>query len=186
MLVHPSFSRQTGTLANRLLGYYDRTGQACAVHPVSRLDRDTFGVVLLAKNAHAHALLIAAEKHKTYHAAVRGVPQPPEGMIDVPIARLSPESLLRCVRADGQPARSAYRTLRTEHGISLLELQPLTGRTHQLRVHCAWLGCPILGDPQYGGRSPAGRDSSFAPFPSASSPVFEKMAGNPVGTGRFA
>ena len=99
MLVHPSFSRQTGTLANRLLGYYDRTGQACAVHPVSRLDRDTFGVVLLAKNAHAHALLIAAEKHKTYHAAVRGVPQPPEGMIDVPIARLSPESLLRCVRA---------------------------------------------------------------------------------------
>ena len=151
MLVHPSFSRQTGTLANRLLGYYDRTGQACAVHPVSRLDRDTFGVVLLAKNAHAHALLIAAEKHKTYHAAVRGVPQPPEGMIDVPIARLSPESLLRCVRADGQSARSAYRTLRTEHGISLLELQPLTGRTHQLRVHCAWLGCPILGDPQYGG-----------------------------------
>lgn len=132
MLVHPSFSRQTGTLANRLLGYYDRTGQACAVHPVSRLDRDTFGVVLLAKNAHAHALLIAAEKHKTYHAA------------------------LRCVRADGQPARSAYRTLRTEHGISLLELQPLTGRTHQLRVHCAWLGCPILGDPQYGGAESGG------------------------------
>lgn len=156
MLVHPSFSRQTGTLANRLLGYYDRTGQACAVHPVSRLDRDTFGVVLLAKNAHAHALLIAAEKHKTYHAAVRGVPQPPEGMIDVPIARLSPESLLRCVRADGQPACSAYRTLRTEHGVSLLELQPLTGRTHQLRVHCAWLGCPILGDPQYGGAESGG------------------------------
>lgn len=156
MLVHPSFSRQTGTLANRLLGYYDRTGQACAVHPVSRLDRDTFGVVLLAKNAHAHALLIAAEKHKTYHAVVRGVPQPPEGMIDVPIARLSPESLLRCVRADGQPARSAYRTLRTEHGVSLLELQPLTGRTHQLRVHCAWLGCPILGDPQYGGAESGG------------------------------
>lgn len=117
MLVHPSFSRQTGTLANRLLGYYDRTGQACAVHPVSRLDRDTFGV---------------------------------------PIARLSPESLLRCVRADGQPARSAYRTLRTEHGVSLLELQPLTGRTHQLRVHCAWLGCPILGDPQYGGAESGG------------------------------
>ena len=77
-------------------------------------------------------------------------------MIDVPIARLSPESLLRCVRADGQPARSAYRTLRTEHGISLLELQPLTGRTHQLRVHCAWLGCPILGDPQYGGAESGG------------------------------
>lgn len=77
--------------------------------------------------------------------------------VDVPIARLSPESLLRCVRADGQPARSAYRTLRTEHGVSLLELQPHEpGRTHQLRVHCAWLGCPILGDPQYGGAESGG------------------------------
>lgn len=187
MLVHPSFSRQTGTLANRLLGYYDRTGQACAVHPVSRLDRDTFGVVLLAKNAHAHALLIAAEKHKTYHAAVRGVPQPPEGMIDVPIARLSPESLLRCVRADGQPARSAYRTLRTEHGVSLLELQPLTGpdapAARALRV--AWLPDPRRPAVRRGGVRRAGT-AALRRFHPLLPPVFEKMAGNPVETGRFA
>ena len=110
MLVHPSFSRQTGTLANRLLGYYDRTGQACAVHPVSRLDRDTFGVVLLAKNAHAHALLIAAEKHKTYHAAVRGVPQPPEGMIDVPVLAQTTNVIVCTETGSVRPSRLVVMT----------------------------------------------------------------------------
>ncbi|MGM9554622.1 MAG: RluA family pseudouridine synthase [Faecousia sp.] len=154
MLVHPSFSRNTGTLANRLLGYYQKTGQPCAVHPVSRLDRDTFGVVLLAKNAHIHAKLCAMSKsgaiEKTYRALVFGCPRESEGLIDAPIARVSETSLLRCIREDGKPARSRYRVLASAEGESLLELQPLTGRTHQLRLHCAYLGCPILGDPQYG------------------------------------
>lgn len=154
MLVHPSFSRNTGTLANRLLGYYQRTGQPCAVHPVSRLDRDTFGVVLLAKNAHFHAKLCEMSKsgaiNKTYRALVFGCPPAPEGMIDAPIARVSETSLLRCIREDGKPARSQYRVLASTGAASLLELHPLTGRTHQLRLHCAYLGCPILGDPQYG------------------------------------
>lgn len=160
-LMHPSSCRNTGTLANDLLGYYDRTGQACAVHPVSRLDRDTFGVVLLAKNAHAHALLGALAREgavkKTYHAAVLGQPPAPEGVVDAPIARQSETSLLRCIRPDGQPACSAYRVLARgplpcapSQTAALLELHPLTGRTHQLRLHCAYLGCPILGDPQYG------------------------------------
>lgn len=154
MLVHPSFSRNTGTLANRLLGYYERTGQPCAVHPVSRLDRDTFGVVLLAKNAHVHAKLCEMSKNreieKVYHALVFGCPPASEGIIDAPIARVSETSLLRCVRQDGKPARSQYRVLEASAHASLLELRPLTGRTHQLRVHCAYLGCPMLGDPQYG------------------------------------
>ncbi len=154
MLVHPSFSRNTGTLANRLLGYYERTGQACAVHPVSRLDRDTFGVVLLAKNAYVHAKLCEMSKNreieKVYHALVFGCPPASEGIIDAPIARVSETSLLRCVRKDGKPARSQYRVLSASEHASLLELHPLTGRTHQLRVHCAYLGCPVLGDPQYG------------------------------------
>ncbi len=155
MLVHPSFARNTGTLANRLLGYYRRTGQACAVHPVSRLDRDTFGVVLLAKNAHVHAALCAMSKaggiEKRYHAAVFGCPAPPEGIVDAPIARLSETSLLRTVRADGKDARSEYCVISAtpDRAVSLLALRPLTGRTHQLRLHCAHLGCPILGDPQY-------------------------------------
>ena len=154
MLVHPSFSRNTGTLANRLLGYYQKTGQPCAVHPVSRLDRDTFGIVLLAKNAHIHAKLCAMSKsgaiNKTYRALVFGCPPAPEGVIDAPIARVSETSLLRCIREDGKPARSRYRVIAATQEASLLELRPLTGRTHQLRLHCAYLGCPILGDPQYG------------------------------------
>ena len=154
MLVHPSFSRNTGTLANRLLGYYQKTGQPCAVHPVSRLDRDTFGIVLLAKNAHIHAKLCAMSKsgaiEKTYRALVFGCPPECEGLIDAPIARASETSLLRCIREDGKPARSRYRVIDSSDTASLLELQPLTGRTHQLRLHCAYLGCPILGDPQYG------------------------------------
>ena len=154
LMVHPSFSRNTGTLANYLLGYYRRTGQRCAVHPVSRLDRDTFGVILLAKNAHVHALLRQAmadgDLHKQYCASLYGVLPQPEGVIDAPIARLSPQSLLRCVRDDGQAARSRYRVLQVRGPCSLVALEPLTGRTHQLRVHCAHLGAPVLGDPQYG------------------------------------
>ena len=154
LMVHPSFSRNTDTLANYLLGYYIQSGQRCAVHPVSRLDRDTFGVILLAKNSHVHALLCAAMKarqiQKTYLAAVYGHPAAQAGLIDAPIARLAPQSLLRCVRGDGQPAQSRYRVLRTTAVCSLVQLQPLTGRTHQLRIHCAHIGTPILGDPQYG------------------------------------
>lgn len=154
ILMHPSFSRNEGTLANVLAGYYQRTGQRCAVHPVSRLDRDTFGVVLLAKNAYVHAMLCRMHAgggiEKTYHAAVYGVPGAPEGVIDAPIARVAGDSLLRTVRGDGRPARSLYRVLETRAGCAKLELQPLTGRTHQLRLHCRTIGCPILGDPQYG------------------------------------
>ena len=154
IMMHPSPARNTGTLANYLLYYYNKTGQPCGVHPVSRLDRDTFGVVLLAKNGHAHAhmhqQLLQGGLTKKYRAPVAGIPEAPEGIIDAPIARVSPESLLRCVRSDGKPARTRYRILETRGDCSLLELQPLTGRTHQLRVHCAYMGFPILGDPQYG------------------------------------
>ncbi len=154
ILVHPSSACNTGTLANRLNAYYQRTGQPCAIHPVSRLDRDTFGVVLLAKNAHVHALMCAQSKagsiEKTYHALVCGVRPAQEDILSAPIARKAPPSLIRCIREDGKEARTRYRLLRTDGQLSLLELQPLTGRTHQLRVHCAHFGFPILGDPQYG------------------------------------
>lgn len=154
MLIHPSRHRNTDTLANGVLGYYRRTGQACAFHPATRLDRDTFGLVLLGKNAHVHRLLnqlhAAGMLKKTYHGLVYGAPAQDAGLIDAPIARLPLPSLLRRVQADGQPARTEYRVLERGLDWSLLELRPLTGRTHQLRVHCAYLGFPILGDPQYG------------------------------------
>ena len=158
MLVHPSHAQFTGTLANFVLGYYQKTGQRSAFHPLTRLDRDTYGVVLLAKNAHIHALLGRGKIQKTYHALVYGQLQQESGVIDAPIMRRPLPSLLRQVHPEGKPSVSAYRLLETGDGVSKLALQPITGRTHQLRVHCAYIGHPILGDPQYG--SEASRELS--------------------------
>ena len=154
MLMHPSPAKNTDTLANYLLAYYRACGQPSAVHPVSRLDRDTFGVVLLAKNGHVHnkmhRQLLEGGLKKVYRAAVYGCPKELEGIIEAPIARRSAESLLRCIREDGKEAGTRYRVLEQRGDCALLELEPLTGRTHQLRVHCAHMGFPIVGDPQYG------------------------------------
>ena len=150
MLIHPSRSRLTGTLANRVLGYYQRTGQKCAFHPITRLDRDTFGIVLLAKNAHVHTLLQQTRVRKTYHAWVFGGPGEENGEIDAPIARRPLPSLLRYVNQEGKPSRTEFTVLERKEGITKLALRPITGRTHQLRVHCSHMGYPILGDPQYG------------------------------------
>lgn len=150
MLIHPSRSKLTETLANYVLGYYQRTGQNCAFHPLTRLDRDTFGIVLLAKNAHIHTLLQACPVRKTYHALVYGSPEAGSGLIDAPIARMPLPSLLRYVHPDGKPSVTEYRVLERKEELCKLELCPVTGRTHQLRVHCAHMGFPILGDPQYG------------------------------------
>ena len=155
MLIHPSRAKLTGTLANRVIGYYQRTGQSCAFHPITRLDRDTFGIVLIAKNSHIHRLFTAMQEanaiRKTYYALVYGCPSEDNGTIDAPIARLPLPSLLRQVSADGKPSVTRFSVLR-RGDVSKLALQPITGRTHQLRVHCAYIGCPILGDPQYGSR----------------------------------
>ena len=150
MLIHPSRSRDSGTLANAVIGHYARTGQRCAFHPLTRLDRDTFGVVLIAKNSHIHALLQLTPLQKIYQARIFGCLPEETGIIDAPIDRRPLPSLLRYISSSGKPSRTRYRILERFGGHSLVELEPLTGRTHQLRLHCAHLGCPILGDPQYG------------------------------------
>lgn len=150
MLIHPSRAKNDGTLANFVFGYYRRTGQKCAFHPMTRLDRDTFGIVLLAKNAHVHALLQGADVKKTYHALVYGGPDEEAGIIDAPIARRELPSLLRYVGPKGKPSLTEWRVLGRDEKLCKLALRPVTGRTHQLRVHCAHMGWPILGDPQYG------------------------------------
>lgn len=149
MLIHPSHCQNTGTLANRVLGYYRRSGQSCAFHPVTRLDRDTFGVVLLAKSSHIHARTQQLPLEKIYHALVWGVPLLPEGEISAPIARCPAPSLLRQIHPEGKPALTRYRILASGEHCAKLALQPVTGRTHQLRLHCLHAGFPILGDPQY-------------------------------------
>ena len=111
-------------------------------------------MVLLAKNSHIHAILNETHNQgllqKTYHALVYGGPKEDEGIIDAPIARRPLPSLLRYVNQEGKPSLTKFRVLERLPGYSKLALQPVTGRTHQLRVHCAHMGYPILGDPQYG------------------------------------
>ncbi|MDD3165344.1 MAG: RluA family pseudouridine synthase [Oscillospiraceae bacterium] len=153
LIIHPTTARITGTLANRVIAHFQKQGQPCAFHPVTRLDRDTFGVVLLAKDGHCHARLCDAMQrgliHKTYRALVFGAPADDYGVIDAPIVRPDPMRMLRAIGAGGKPAQTRYTVLARRPGCALLQLQPLTGRTHQLRLHCLHAGFPILGDPQY-------------------------------------
>lgn len=149
MLIHPSRAKNEGTLANFVAGYYEKTGQDSAFHPITRLDRDTYGVVLLAKNAHIHALLQQGDLQKTYHALTFGGPEEDQGIIDAPIARRELPSLLRYISPEGKPSVTEFSVLERTGECCLLALRPITGRTHQLRLHCYHMGFPILGDPQY-------------------------------------
>ena len=150
MLIHPSRSQFTDTLANFVAGYYQKTGQAAAFHPVTRLDRDTFGVVLLGKNSHTHALLSQNPLKKTYEALVYGAPTQAEGVIDTPIARRPLPSLLRQVSPEGKPSLTRYRVLSRQEKTAVLALTPVTSKNHQPPVPCAHTGFPLVGDPPYG------------------------------------
>lgn len=151
MLVHPSPQKNSGTLANGVLYHLLERGEASGVHPVTRLDRDTFGVVILAKNANIHdrfcRMLHERQLEKTYRAAVFGQPPQSEGQIYLPVYKVGGGSLIRVVDERGQQALTQYRVLERAEKTALLELHPLTGRTHQLRLHCMASGFPILGDP---------------------------------------
>ncbi len=133
-----------------------REGFARAPKPVHRLDRDTSGCLVLARHPRAHRRLAQAFEAgavcKTYWAVVDGAPQDDEGRIDAPLAKISSaaEGWRMIVAPDGKHAATAWRVLRRDGGRALVEFAPETGRTHQVRVHAAVLGCPILGDPVYG------------------------------------
>jgi len=122
---------------------------------VHRLDRETSGVTLFARTAAAAAALSAAFREgtpeKTYLALCARPPSPAEGRVDAPLGKDPARAGLRRVDPRGDPAATRYRTLRTGPGAALVEASPETGRTHQLRVHLAHLGAPLLGDPRYGG-----------------------------------
>ena len=150
MLIHPSRAKNEGTLANFVMGYYRRRGQKSLFHPLTRLDRDTFGLVLLAKNAYTHSLLQQTAVEKIYHALTYGGPAEDQGVMDYPIERKPLPSLLREVSPMGKPSLTEFQVLCRKDNICKLSLKAVTGRTHQLRVHCAYCGYPILGDPQYG------------------------------------
>jgi len=121
---------------------------------VHRLDRETSGVIMTVKNPEAKAYLQKQfqdrKAHKTYYAIVEGIPKLKEAMIDLPIARNLKQPTTFKIDPQGREAQTHYKVLKTNGKFSLLELKPKTGRTHQLRVHLAYIGTPILGDPVYG------------------------------------
>lgn len=153
VLVHPSHARNTDTLANFVCGYLRASDALCGCHAVGRLDRDTSGAVLFAKNSYMMFRLSKRIENKTYLAAVCGCPPEERGVIDLPIRRRSPEDMARIVAPDGQRAVTHYELLRSfetfSETVSLLRLRLETGRTHQIRVHCLELGMPLLGDVLY-------------------------------------
>ena len=152
--VHPGPGRPDGTLCNHIAWYYQQTGLLADIHLVHRLDKGTSGLMVVAKHAHAQEQL-KLQLHtpafrRLYLAVCDGAPQPPSGTVDAPIARAPGSVIARRVDPEGQWARTRYRTLRAANGRSLVELELDSGRTHQIRVHMAHLGCPLTGDFLYG------------------------------------
>lgn len=169
LVVHPAAGNLDGTLVNALLAHCGAglSGIGGVARPgiVHRLDKDTSGLMVVAKTDQAHAALSAqfADRtlSRTYLAVVRGVPRPTSGRIDAPIGRSSRNRKKMAVVARGKSAQTDYRVLRAfGTTASLVECALATGRTHQIRVHMASIGHPLVGDPLYGGRSKAGGETS--------------------------
>ena len=150
MAVHPTLNYGGGTLANAWMGLLARRGETGVFRPVNRIDRNTSGLVLCAKNAFA-APLLGESAQKWYLALVEGAPPEKKGVIDAPIARAPGSIILRCVSSEGKPSRTEYEVIRRCGAHTLVKARTITGRTHQLRVHFAHLGCPLAGDDLYGG-----------------------------------
>lgn len=157
--VHPGPGHFSDTIGNFLLHYYDKMGIQADFHPVHRLDRGTSGLLAVAKHPHAQEIL-KRQLHtsnfcRIYLAVCQGTPQPPIGAIDAPLGLKDGSLVEQTVRPDGKPARTRYETLESIRGRALLRLTLDTGRTHQIRVHMAHIGHPLLGDFLYGVEDPA-------------------------------
>ena len=152
--VHPGPGHFDDTLGNFLLYHYDLEGETADFHPVHRLDRGTSGLLAAAKHPHAQEVL-KNQLHtnafrRTYLAVCEGVPQPLEGTIEAPLGPRPGSLMEQMVRPDGKFARTRYKVLGTYGGRALVKLQLDTGRTHQIRVHMAYMGHPLTGDFLYG------------------------------------
>lgn len=153
MPVHPSIGNYTNTLANAAAFYFQERGEFCPFRCINRLDRDTSGALVLAKNALSAAILSAQmrnrEIRRTYLAVVRGV-TPPSGTISAPIGRVSDSVIQRQVDPEhGETAVTHYERLAVRNDHSLLEIHLETGRTHQIRVHMGYIGHPLPADYLY-------------------------------------
>ena len=154
VLVHPGHGHFDDTLGNFLMYHYKECGDESDFHPVHRLDKGTSGLLAVAKHPHAQEKLKrqlhTGDFRRVYLAVCDGAPPAPAGAIDAPIGPVEGSLLQRQVRPDGRPARTHYRVLRPCGPCALVQLELDTGRTHQIRVHMAHLGCPLTGDFLYG------------------------------------
>jgi 23S rRNA pseudouridine1911/1915/1917 synthase len=167
LVVHPAAGHHSGTLVNALLARYPEMGaegspRAGIVH---RLDKDTSGLIVAARTEAARLALQEQFKrrqvHKVYLALLEGRPPQPRGVIDAPLGRDPRHRKRMAVVGDGRPARTTYRVLESFAEYTLVQVEPETGRTHQIRVHFAWLGCPLAGDTVYGRRKGRRKEPSL-------------------------
>lgn len=157
LIVHPTKGHPSGTVANALMYYMQQTGKSFKIRFVNRLDMDTSGLLVIAKNAYCQNEYTHQMKanlvEKRYIAIVKGIIEADNGTIDLPIGRPDPENVRRGVMRGGAPSVTHYSVLErfNKKGYTLVELLLETGRTHQIRVHMSHIGHPVLGDWLYGG-----------------------------------
>ena len=149
ILVHPTTKEDENTLSSHIALYYKQQGWQLNLHPVSRLDRNTSGLVVFAKLPEIQGQLIKQGMDKEYLALVNGTLPAAHGIIDSPIARKPGSIIEREIHPDGKPCKTEYRLVKAGP-LSLIRCRLYTGRTHQIRVHLASIGCPVWHDNLYG------------------------------------
>ena len=154
ILVHPGHGHFDDTVGNHLMWHYGQTGEESDFHPVHRLDKGTSGLLVVAKHPHSQEKLKnqlhTGDFRRVYLAVCDGAPPEESGTIDAPIGVVDGSLMERRIRPDGQSARTHYRVVEHLPHRTLVELELDTGRTHQIRVHMAHIGCPLTGDFLYG------------------------------------
>ncbi len=157
MAVHPSILHYTNSLSNGIKYYFESIGLNKKIRPVNRLDRDTTGIVIFAKNEYIQECLIKQMEKKTFYkeyiAILEGILDKKSGTIDAPISRKAGSIIERCIDKNGFKAISHYEVIKEKGNISLVKFILETGRTHQIRLHSKYIGHPILGDTLYGHES---------------------------------
>ena len=152
MPTHPSQNHHADTLANGVMHYFKDSSFTFRV--ITRLDKDTSGVVIVAKNKLSASILTESmnkgEIKKEYLAMCHGVPKEEKGEINAPIARKEGSTIERTVNKNGKPALTLYELWKENNNLSLIRVYPITGRTHQIRLHLSYTGNPIYGDDMYG------------------------------------